>query len=431
MKNNNGFTLLELLVTMALVVGVLAITGSAFNSILKTTGRLVTSEESNIEGIVGLEMFRHDLQQTGFGLPYAFSTTPKYVEAAIAPANMMNDGQGTVTPGKVPRAIASWNDLTGASNATSDEDGTTFNVLSGTDYLAIKASTVGANKTAQKWTYLSYSAGGKSAKTWPNTEDNFKTSDTVIVLNRTFSPTGGVTNTLVHDPADTTNTYWYDVNAALTFVTAYSPVNAQQVYYMYGIIHSKNLVMPFNRADYFVARPSNTQKIPSSCAKDSAGNTNTGILYKASVTHGASGGTATGKLAYMPILDCVADMQVVFGWDLNGNGIIEESSAYASNTGTDLIGVSGPTITSASIKTVMESPEEIRNKLRYIKVYIMAQEGRKDSNYTNTVPINVGDSTNTGITKSYTVSDLTAKGWLNYRWKIYRIVVRPKNLLLN
>ena len=77
----------------------------------------------------------------------------------------------------------------------------------------------------------------------------------------------------------------------------------------------------------------------------------------------------------------------------------------------------------------MESPVEIRNKLKYVKVYIMAQEGRKDSGFTNTAPINVGDVAS--ITKSYTVANLTTNGWLNYRWKIFRIVVYPKNLSIN
>lgn len=432
MKINHGFTLLELLITMALVMIVIGITGSAFNSILKSTGRLVSSEESNIEGVVGLEMFRHDLQQTGLGLPYVFSDpAPSYAEATVGPANLMNDGRGTAASplaGNVPRAIASWNDLTGASTATSDENGAVYNVLSGTDYLAIKATSVGTSSAARKWTYLSYSAGGKHAKSWPNAEDNLVASDDrVIVLNRTYSPTGALTNSLVYVPA-TPGTYWVNYTNGL-FSSDYSPVNPQQIYYLYGIAKNTDLIMPFNRADYFVSMPSDRSKIPASCAKDSAGNPNTGILYKTQINHGSTSGTKTGKLTYMPVLDCVADMQVVFGWDLNGNGVIEESSAYESDP--DKISVSGSTITRASIKTVMESAEEIRNKLKYIKVYVMAQEGRKDSNFTNAAPINVGDPTNIGLTKTYSVSDLTAKGWLNYHWKIYRIVVRPKNIITN
>jgi hypothetical protein len=70
----------------------------------------------------------------------------------------------------------------------------------------------------------------------------------------------------------------------------------------------------------------------------------------------------------------------------------------------------------------------IRNNLKLVKVYVLAQNGRRDPNYTNPSPIVVGDTGETGLTSSY---DLAAKGLLNYRWKLYRIVVRPKNLFSN
>lgn len=158
MNNHRGFTLLELLITMALVIVVIMITGSAFESVLKSTARIASSEESNIEGVVGLEMFRHDLQQMGYGLPTTFQATPPvYTEAGFLPANKLNDA-----PSGLPRAVASWEALTGASDTTS-ESGITYNILSNTDYLAIKATTVGRTKASQKWTYLAYSSnGGKS-----------------------------------------------------------------------------------------------------------------------------------------------------------------------------------------------------------------------------------------------------------------------------
>lgn len=420
--------MIELLVTMGLVIVVLAITGAAFNAILKTTGRLISSEESNIEGIVGLEMFRHDIQQAGYGLPHTFSATgnaPKYAEATVEPASWMNDGKGTANApafGDVPRSIASWNDV--AATADSTSEAVTYNILGGTDYLAIKASSVGTNTAARKWTYLTYSSGGKSANTWANADENLDTNpaDRVIVLNRTFSSAGVVTNNLVYVPDDPNNTYWVNYTNG-SFNSAYSPTNSQQIYYLYGITHTAtDLVMPFNRADFFVARPADEQKIPSSCAPG------TGILYKTNVNHGTTSGTKTGKLTYMPLLDCVADMQVVFGWDMTGTGVIEESSAYHSDA--TKISVSG-SLTKDAIKAIMESPSEIRGKLKYVKVYIMAQDGRKDSGFTNSAAIRVGDATNSGLTKTYTVANLTTNQWLNYRWKIYRIVVYPKNLALN
>jgi len=417
MKTNKGFTLLELIITMVLFIVVIMITGTAFNSIVTNTSKLSSSEESNIEGVVGLEMFRHDLQQAGLGLPQAFlDPAPQYAEASVAPANILNDGKGTAVAGDIPRAIVSREGLTGSDSAS---EATTYNILSGTDYLAIKATSVATSQASQKWTYLNYSGnGGKAPNRWSNSADNFKSDDKVIVLNRAYSTTGKVTNTMVYDTA-TPNIYWPG-NPTVIMANAFNPTNTNQTYYLYGVANDNNshqLSMPFNRADYFVARPSNTAKIPSTCAPG-----NTGILYRANVNH------EDGKLTYMPLLDCVADMQVVFGWDLNGNGVIDESGAYNTDAANIPLSSSIGT-TQQNIKDIMESPEEIRNKLKYIKVFIMAQEGRKDTSYTNNAKIVVGDLES--LTKGYDVAALTANGWLNYRWKIYRIIVRPKNLVLN
>jgi type II secretory pathway pseudopilin PulG len=406
MDNNRGFTLLELIITMALVIVVIMITGSAFDSILKSSSKIVSSEESNIEGVVGLEMLRHDLQQMGYGLPHAFQAAPQYPEAKVAPANLLNDGKGVTVAGNVPRAVVSLESINGDAN-----------ILTGTDYLAIKATTVGRNKTSQKWTFLTYTTAstGKAPNQWSNSSDNLLSTSRVIVLDRTFSTTGQVTNTMVYNTNDPT-IYWAQYYPAGTMAdAAFNPANSKQVFYLYGV-DDISLGMPFNRADYFVSRPSAAASIPTTCAPG------TGILYKANVKH------ANGQLTYYPLLDCVADMQVVFGWDLNGNGVIDESTAYNSDAAN--IGVSSSIgTTSSTIKSIMESPEEIRNKLKYVKVYIMAQEGRKDTNFTNAAKIVVGDLES--LTKGYDVAALTTKGWLNYRWKTYRILVRPKNLGTN
>lgn len=438
MTNNKGFTLIEMLITMVLVILVIMITGAAFETILKNTGRLVASEESNIEGVVGLEMFRYDLHQAGYGIPDTFLTpAPVYPEAKYAPANLLNDGQGLATPGKVPRPIASLESLTGSTDSNSD-DGTSYSVLSGTDYLAIKATTVGRNKASKKWTYLTYSAapGGafslKAPNKWPNSEDNFKSKDMAIVLKRSYS-TGGTTNTLIFNNNNTgvANTYWPN-DPTVNMNDDFNPGASDSIFYLYGVdpYDANGLGMPFNRTDYFVARPASASSIPATCAPD------TGILYKTTVNH------KDGKLTYLPLLDCVADMQVVFGWDANSDGIITESTAYSSTVSE--ISVSG-SATKGAIQAIMIDPIEIRRKLKYIKVYIMAQDGRKDLTFKNTdlvlnktYSVVVGDAntssllsnsaSNVSITKGYTAAELSAKDWLNYRWRIYRIVVKPKNL---
>ena len=214
------------------------------------------------------------------------------------------------------------------------------------------------------------------------------------------------------------NIYWPgNPTTAMSPFTLFHPSDSNHINYIYGV-DDGDLGMPFNRADYFVARPSIATRIPTACAP------NSGILYRTNVNH------ADGKLTYMPLLDCVADMQVVFGWeDPVGSGTITESAASGSST-------------PSAVATWFADPREISVRLKYVKVYIMAQEGRKDLNYTNTNTLGPNSSTyavvvgepgplpasNVSITKAYTAADLAARGWLNYRWKTYRIIVRPKNL---
>jgi len=184
------------------------------------------------------------------------------------------------------------------------------------------------------------------------------------------------------------------------------------------------LRMPFNRTDYFVATPPSTKvQQATHCAPG------TGILYKAVLKH------ADGLLNYIPLLDCVAGMQVVLGWDTDGDGLID---TWSNADGSAVVGTASITAIQAALKSPSDtsSPNlsivgttlNIRTGLKMIKVYILAQNGKKDSNYTSPSPIVIGEDDETALTYSL---DISAKGWSNYRWKLYRIVVIPKNLLVN
>jgi prepilin-type N-terminal cleavage/methylation domain-containing protein len=189
--NQKGFTLIELIVTMAVFIIVIIISTDAFNLIITQSKKLSQSEESNIEGAIGLEAFRHDLQQGGFGLPYEFPTpAPQYAEAASVPASNYNDA----TTG-VPRPFTSGNNLAGVSETSS---GSTYNILDGSDYMVIRGSSVGRSNTSQRWTYLRYSSTSPRPHTWPSSVENIKNSAWVVVLRRAFA-NGQYTNQLVVD----------------------------------------------------------------------------------------------------------------------------------------------------------------------------------------------------------------------------------------
>jgi len=422
LRNNRGFTLMEMVVVMAVFIVVIAISGDVFRTVLQQTSKLFRSEESNIEGIVGLEMFRHDLQQAGYGL-FTVPLCSEYTgEAASALASSFNEVARTMddpcdtsdslvsVAGKrvPPRALVAGNSMAAVSDTTS-VSGSSFTIRAGSDYLALKGLTLDRNATSQKWTYLVKTSSGVVPKTWPSKAENLQGGDRVLLMRRSISQ---AKKTLTIVPEETEK--WFYTPFGNTAFGTYSTNMTD--YVLYGFSNTNSPRMPFNRSDYFVARPSGADSVPALCAP------NTGILYKATVNQDG------GKLNYLPLLDCVADMQVVFGWDLTigstatagQDGLIDTWTSPDSNFRT------GSAIKS-DIDAAMADPELLSSALRVIKVYVLAQVGRMDPAYTSPSPITVGDTGETAITRSYALtSDM-----LHYRWKVYRIVVRPKNLMAN
>ncbi|MDY0385112.1 prepilin-type N-terminal cleavage/methylation domain-containing protein [Trichlorobacter sp.] len=419
-----GFTLVEMIIVMLIFMLVIMAASSSFNVLLTQMAKLTKSEESNIEGVVGLEMLRHDLQQTGFGLPDAYleAAPPTYGEASIDPADDYNDA-----PNGLPRAVVAGNDLLAGVEVedTVDGVGVTYALLTGSDYLALKGVTLGMDETAQKWTYLPFESGItglKKPRIWGEAHLNLVKDDDRVVVIKKKAVKNQIVNQMIYDTADAVN-YWttFDPDG---LPAAFSPTLPEEVLYVYGIRGNADLSMPFNRSDYFVANPDAADRRPNYCAPG------TGILYKARVAHDeiATTGYASGALQPMPLLDCVADMQVVFGWDLTDTGGQPmqdgQIDTYSNADGSTVSG----TAAIATVQSAMADAEQLRNTLKMIKIYLLAQNGRRDQNYQSpTATIVVGNPTTDGVSKNY---PLTA-AQRGYRWKVYQLVVRPKNLMSN
>ena len=398
-KNQRGFTLVELLVVMTIFVIVIMITADAFKTIITQATKIFRSEESNIEGVVGLEMMRHDLQQGGYGL-FTQTSPVAYSEAASTPASTYNE---TVTT-NAPRAFVAGQNLAAVNETTS---GSTYGVLEATDYLAIKGTSVARSGASQRWTYLQNVPGtGVVPNQWPSAAENFGLHERVVLMQRRVTPTN---NTLTLIPSGTNHNFDYESTAFASYST-----NTDS-YIVYGVADSGTPRMPFNRTDYFVARPADTTRIPEMCAP------NSGVLYKTTINQ------TNGNLTYLPILDCVADMQIVFGWDLKNGSSAGTDGLIDTYSNADGTARSGPA-TQAEVQAALLSPAAIRNNLKMIKVYILAQNGRRDPSYTSPATIRVGGQAELALTKDF---DIATAGWQNYRWKLYQIVVRPKNLTSN
>jgi prepilin-type N-terminal cleavage/methylation domain-containing protein len=368
--NQAGFTLVELLITMVAFVLVIAGASQIFTGLLTQFKQQSKIAETNIEGAIGLEILRQDLEHAGYGLPWAYSGAVfGYTEATSAPASGYNDTANTP-----PRAVLSGNN-TGTN---------------GSDYLVIKAVNVARNEPSRKSTRLISTA--PYVMTWTPANENPAGTDRVIVIK------GGAGASL------------RELVTSGNFYTTYSnvvnmpwrPSDATDNRIVYGINDNSASVpsMPFNRADYYISIPATN--MPTRCA------TGTGVFYKATVNH------ADGMLSGLPLLDCVADMQVVYAMDNDEDGDFEN-------------GVGGDAFTNslAGLTAV-----QIRTRVKAVEVYLLAHEGQRDPNFTfNNVTcgaacITVGRSAAFG--QDFPLTAIT--NWQNYRWKIYTIVVKPENL---
>ena len=376
-QNKRGFTLVELIVVMAIFMVIIMITAAAFKTIVDNSSQQTKSIETQIEGIVGLEVLRADLQQIGFGLPWTFSHTLAYEEAVqtnysttTAADPLLND-----KPDKAPRAILS--------------EVTTFN--GGSMCLVVKSTLTAANDTSKKWTTVSYDKDSeKHVRQWGAADRDFDSAERVIVVKNSLMTTPPTRQLM-----STSSTVFSATFGTYSTVGLVNPHQNGDTFEVYGVSPSTPLRMPFNRADYYVKRP--TANMPTNCAG------NTGILYKSIISH-SDGKPAT----VMPLLDCVADMQVVYGLDTSGDGPVNSHEPIPFPTA-----------------------DFVRNQVREIRVYILAQEGKKDLSYRYpSESIRVGEVIN-GISRGREFNLLTLIGsdYKYYRWKVYTIVVRPKNLI--
>ena len=376
MKRDSGFTLIEVLVVMVIMIFALAVTSDMFVGLLNQYKQQSKITETNIEGMVGLELLRQDIERAGYGLPWQTPIT--YNEASGAGYSAYNDCSGSA-PCNPPRPILS-------DSVNNNYPGFTITTNNGYNYpdlLVIKAVNIIRNASAQKWTYitdLSTAAtwtGGQATDEYPN--DN----DWVILLSQGTSDMD--TRTLV------TNGAWVTkFNNLSAFTTDASP-GPLFVYDLYDNNLASAPRMPFNRADYYITKTS--VDVPARCAP------NTGVLVKAMIS--LSDGQRND---FLPLLDCVADMKVIFELDLTGSG-----PPYTPND----------TLRDAS--GIFLTAQQIRQQVKEVRVYILAQEGQYDKTYTHpetVIPVGEGPHThqfNIGTN-------------VHYRWKLYTIVVQPKNM---
>ena len=376
LRKQDGFSLVELLVTMVVFVFVIVAASNLFVGLLGQFKQQSRIAESNIEGLIGVKMLKSDVEQAGYGLPWSLGSAT-YSEAVNDGATTWDDTLFNDSTSNPPRAI-----VFGSGAVIANPP------LNSSDVLVVKATSVSVARAAQRWSSITNSGAVTNPPViWtPNTQyDNIVNGDNVIVIKPTIGSrqrelvsSGGVFFTVFNSSLASFN------NNFAPFPYSY------ETHLLYGVNDGSDaLRMPFNRADYYVKRPAT---MPTHCSTDAG----TGILYKATVNQ------AGGGHVELPLLDCVREMRVVFGRDTNNDG--------ASDTWGAL-----PTTLSA---------EDIRTQLKEVRIYILAQEGQRDANYTSPAFITATDP-DSGTVINF---DAAAAGLRNFHWKVYTILAKPYSM---
>ncbi|WP_136514250.1 PilW family protein [Geomonas edaphica] len=379
-----GYTLVEMLVAMLIFSVVMTLICVSFTRIVKNSSQLTKSAETDIAGLIGLEVMRSDVELAGFGLPWSVPDTVNYVEAEGA-WQFVNSCSGGC-PGARPSL---YNDNPPSAYRVGDNVG--FN---GSDYLVLKGTPLGDRSVCRSWCYVTYGGITKPSRVTPEL-DISKKPRVIVLKNEVLSD--GPSRSLVTDQSGES----YAINFTDPLDKTFAPSEKTDTYLAYGVADT-NLRFPFNRSDYYIDQGSD--RISSFCNKG------TGILYKAVYDH-----DVTPKYRKYPLLDCVADMQVVLYFDTNGDDVFDNSGPS---------GEDDPT------------PKKLREELKEVRVYVMAQQGKRDPSFMYPVSapssvILVGDPGRPEVGHVWSEQALTAKfgaSWRNYHWKIYTIVVQPKNL---
>ncbi len=371
-KKKSGFTLPELLLAMGMSILVIAAASSVFIALLgqsRTQSKIAQSNES----LVGLDILIRDIQSAGYGLTWDNPTPVNYTETA---ANLfaLDDA-----PNGAPKAIAIQDNVTAYTSPN-----TMFN---GSDYLVIRSVNVARSDASERWSYVGIS---NVIHLWTsaNAAENFQLNDRLIVLN----PKGKTSRPLVIGSSG--NFYTTYASGGALADSTLAPTDPNDTYLVYDL-STTNLARPFNRADYFISASAlDGAPVPSRCAP------NTGVLYKAILQQ-------DGSYSYQSLVDCVADFQLIFGMDNDGDGDFQPGVS-TDGYSTSLAGLTA---------------QQIRSQVAELKLYILTHEGGRDANYTHAVnPILVGISPTLG--RNFDVGSNR-----NYRWKVYEITVKPFNLL--
>ncbi|MGC8493601.1 MAG: PilW family protein [Syntrophobacteraceae bacterium] len=399
MSDQRGMTLVELMVSLAIVMLIVATASAAYIKLLLSYKSHSSISESYMSNLTGLELLRYDIEMAGYGLP-SNTTAIAYSEAASAhyggDANLPDPSTLNDTANPAPRAFV----VAKSANANNS------------DILAIKSTLANLSATSKKWSIITSAPAasdpnltvGPKVKLWGETAldpvMDFTTGDNIMVLDN-----NGVLQAV-------SGTWCYSFNASAPYTGYYSNATAiapgagpDVVYYVYGLDNSAgNHVMPFNRVDYFLAPTAN---------KSCADYPNAYALYRGVVNQADGSITSPAPV----LIDCVKDFQVAFGVNPSGNAIVWQSDLNQEN-------VPGGAGAGAAMTAA-----QIQQYLRELRVYVIYQEGggkiSKSPDYKFSGSFSPGADINLNLNGTWTPTGQD----VYYHWKMSEMDVKPVNLV--
>ncbi len=406
MKDQRGMTMVELMVSLAIVMVIVATATAAYLKLLLSYKTSSSMSESYMSNLTGLELLRYDIEMAGFGLPASLGAVASYAEAEsghydsdISLPNPASLNDATSGP---PRAFVTLK----SGNANNSA------------ILAIKSTMANLSATSKRWSIISEEpsdlvpATGTKVKLWGVTgldpvmdftsgppADNFIVLDNYGVLQTTGGGTCANHEAWCYSFNSSAGSQGYYSNASGIVPGTF---DATTVYYMYGLDNSTSGAhsMPFNRVDYFLGPTTNT-----SCAP------NTWTLFRGVVNQ------ADGTISPTVLVDCVEDFQVAFGVNPSNNGIVWQADLNQEN-------IPG----GAGSGTAM-TPTQIQQYVRELRIYITYQEGNtkisRSPQFKFSGTFSPGSDLGLALNNSWTPSGQD----IYYHWKLVELDVKPVNLL--
>lgn len=271
LEKNGGFSLVELLVVLAIFSVILAVVFSSYITQVKHTGREYRVAEAEMEVGIARGIIERDMAMAGYGIAedYSAATLPAFTAPRVASAT--NGGPDTLT-------------LTGTAL--------------GMD-----------SKQAQAWTYID-AAAPTFKLDWGDSRENLEANDRIVLMepgSKKLLAEGG--KWLFN--YDGSNGTPGNRLTTLDGGTSYSTPTVGTL--VYGLCGSSNtscnaagIAQPYYAVRYYLGGAA-----PSNCASG------TQSLLR------AESRTSASPVGGDSIMDCVLDMEIAFGLDTNEDGTID------------------------------------------------------------------------------------------------------------